>query len=97
MLRQLQTSSVAVVKDCFHAVEVACAEDFFEDPRWAVARFFNDRALVPSLAPSAGPRQLLCTLLYEHRQYFIHSVRAWDSMLHLREWRVCVCVCLGTL
>ena len=64
MLRQLQTSSVAVVKDCFHAVEVACAEDFFEHPRWAVARFFNARALVPSLPPSACPRPTL----------FMHSV-----------------------
>ena len=64
MLRRLQTSSVAVVKDCFHAVEVACAEDFFEDPVSVVARFFNARALVASLPPSACPRPTL----------FMHSV-----------------------
>ena len=64
MLRQLQTSSVAVVKDCFHAVDVACAKDFFEDPVWAVARFFNARALLPSFPPSACPRPT----------FFIHSV-----------------------
>ena len=55
MLRQLQTS-VSVVKDCFHTVDVACAQDLFEDPVWAVARFFNARALVPRLPPSTCPR-----------------------------------------
>jgi hypothetical protein len=59
MLRQLQTSSVAVVKDCFHAAEVACAEDFFEDPLWVVSRVFKRRALVRSRPPSGFPRPIL--------------------------------------
>ncbi len=63
MLHQLQTSTVAVVKDCFHAVEVACAEDFFEDPVWVVSRFFNRRAVVRSRPPSSLPRPIFCHCL----------------------------------
>jgi hypothetical protein len=44
MLHQLQSSPVAEVKDCCHAVEVACVEDYFEDPVWEVSCFFNRRA-----------------------------------------------------
>jgi hypothetical protein len=53
MLRQLQTSSVAVVKDCFHAVDVACAQDFFEGTE-------------PPSHPLPARASLLFTLLHEH-------------------------------
>jgi hypothetical protein len=42
-----------------HAAEVACAEDFFEDPLWVVSRVFKRRALVRSRPPSGFPRPML--------------------------------------
>jgi len=89
MLHQLQTSSVAVVKDCFHAVDVACAEDFFEDPKWAVARFFNGRAVVRSLPPSACPRQ---TFLYYMN---IVNISFISRQYAASQGMACVCVCAG--
>ena len=89
MLHQLQTSSVAVVKDCFHAVDVACAEDFFEDPKWAVARFFNGRAVVRSLPPSACPRQ---TFLYYMN---IVNISFISRQYAACQGMACVCVCAG--
>ena len=40
-LHRLQTSSVAVVKECLHTVEVAMAEDLFACPFSLVSEFFN--------------------------------------------------------
>ena len=40
-LHRLQTSSVAVVKECLHTVDVAMAEDLFACPFSLVSEFFN--------------------------------------------------------
>ena len=46
MLHRLQTSSVAVVKDCFHTVDVNLTEDLFACPWLLVSEFFKRRAQV---------------------------------------------------
>ena len=46
ILHRLQTSSVAVVKDCLHTVDVELAEDLFACPWLLVSEFFKRRAQV---------------------------------------------------
>ena len=46
MLHRLQTSSVAVVKDCFHTVWMDLEEDLFACPWFLVSEFFKRRAQV---------------------------------------------------
>ena len=48
MLRRLQTSSVAVVKDCLHTVDVDMEEDLFVCPWFLVSEFFKHRVQVQS-------------------------------------------------
>ena len=48
ILRRLQTSSVAVVKDCIHTVDVHMTEDLFAYPWLLVSAFLKDRAQVHS-------------------------------------------------
>ena len=68
-LHRLQTSSVAVVKECLHTVDVAMAEDVFACPFVLVSEFFN-----------------------RGDQVTFSSLRAYYTMLYLRQGSVCVCL-----
>ena len=67
-LHRLQASSVAVVKECLHTVDVAMEEDLFACPFSLASEFLN-----------------------RGDQVTFNVLRAYYTMLHLRQGSVCVC------
>ena len=63
MLHRLQTSSVAVVKDCFHTVDVDLVEDLFACPWFRVSQFFKRRPQVQSCPTSPSSRLFVVAVL----------------------------------
>ncbi len=59
ILRCLQTSSVAVVKDCIHTVDVHMAEDLFACPWLLVSALLKHRAQVHSCPASVLDHSIL--------------------------------------
>ena len=59
ILRRLQTSSVAVVKDCIHTVDVHMVEDLFACPWLLVSAFLKDRVQVHSCPVSVLDHSIL--------------------------------------
>ena len=83
-LHRLQTSSVAVVKECLHTVDEAMAEDVFACPFVLVSEFFARRDQVtfhlfvrlPHYAVSQA-RVCVCVCL----SGYSHTTSAWGLKL----------------
>ena len=84
MLHRLQTSSVAVVKDCFHTVDVDLAEDLFACPWLLVSEFFKRRAQVRSCPASPLSRLVFVAVLCSCLPHTL-PVALWSTVLP------CVC------
>ena len=101
ILRRLQSSSVAVVKDCIHAVDVHMAEDLFACPWLLLSACLKDRGQVHTCPASVLDHSILYVYV------LLCLLQCYAISMHIQELcisKVCahvalkhVCMCTGNI